>query len=191
MTVVIRHLQKSDLGPALEIERQANLTFFTVPGIGECQTLEPFAWRESDYLAAISQYKDRSRGTFDTRTLVAIRPEIAFDDLSGTQVALELVVGSMVYEIRDDGLEILRLSAVPGDDATRRLFVDHLRGICAKSRQRHFVRCTVSDGDWENLRFFVGLEWSRKLLPSFYEDGRDGWAIECDVAVKPPTANAR
>ena len=182
----IRHMTKADLGVCVELERQANLNLFTIPGIGECQALEPFAWRECDFLAAIRQYKSRSRGTNDTRALVAVATGNILDELSGTKVPLELVAGSMVYEIQDDGFEILRLSAVPADDTTRQLFIDHLLEACAKSTKRHSVRCYISDGDWETLRFFVRLGWQRKLLPSYFLDGRDGWLVQATVVAAPP-----
>jgi hypothetical protein len=71
-------MQKGDLSVAVEIERQANLHVFDVFGIGECQALEPFAWRECDYLAAIRQYRCKSRGMFDTRAYVAAPTRVSW-----------------------------------------------------------------------------------------------------------------
>ena len=108
------------------------------------------------------------------------------DQENDTVVDIQLVVGSMVFELQQEGFEILRQSAVVGDDRTRQAFVDHLVGLCAKSRNRHYVRCVISDGDWECLRRFVRLGWDRRLLPSFYADGRDAWHVQLDVVTSPP-----
>jgi hypothetical protein len=178
MNVLIRHMQKGDLPVAVALERQSNLYCFDVPPIGECQALEPFAWRECDFLAAIRQYKSRSIGTYDTRAYVAVS--------TIESIGIDLVVGSLVYEIQDDGLNILRLSAVVGDDRTRQAFIDKLIAMAQASRRRLRIGCYVSDGDWETLRFFVRLEWGRRLVPSFYPDGRDAWLVETRVVSSPP-----
>ena len=179
-------MQKTDLAIAVELERQANLVTFDVPGIGECQALEPFAWRDADYLAAIRQYRSRRRGMFDTRAYVGVTVMPLLDEQSGTQVEAEIITGSLVYEIQDDGLEILRVSAGPADDATRQAFTNHLVETCARSKKRHRLRCYISDGDWANLRFFVRLGWDRRLLPSFFPDNRDAWLVQHDVVGAPP-----
>lgn len=187
----VRHMMKADLLPVLEIERLANLLAFDVPGIGECTALPPFVWREQDFLDAIRQYRCRSKGTFDTRALVALTMSLR-DEQTATDVDIELVAGSMVYQIQQEGFQVLRLSAHPADDTVRQALIDTLVETCQASKRRHYVRYVVSDGDWENLRFFVRLGWDRRLLPSYYSDGRDGWVVETHVAVKPPpTANAR
>lgn len=109
MTVEVRHMQKPDLGIAVEIERMANAEYFEVPGVGECTALPPWAWQEQDYLDAIRRYRSRSNGTFDTRALVAVS-SMTLPDL----VPIDLVVGSMIYEVQQWGYEILRMSAHPG-----------------------------------------------------------------------------
>jgi hypothetical protein len=188
----IRHMQKIDLSVAVEIERQTHLLLFDVPGIGQCETVERFAWREADFLNAIRQYQNRAEGTHDRRAYVAIRTMMLPDPINGGDRQVELVVGSLVFEVQDDGFNVLRMSAVTGDNITREAFVDHLVGLCAKSRKRRYVRCVISDGDWECLRHFVRLGWDRRLLPSYFSDGRDGWLVETRVvnSAPPPQRNA-
>jgi hypothetical protein len=70
--VTIRHMMKADLATAVEIERQSNLVTFEVPGVGRCEALAPWAWAEHDFLSAVRQYRNRSKGTHDTRVLVAL-----------------------------------------------------------------------------------------------------------------------
>jgi hypothetical protein len=154
--------------------------------------LPPWAWSEKDYLEAIRSYRSRSRGTFDTRALVALTTITIRDEQTGTDINIQLVVGSMVYEIQQEGFEILRLSAVTGDDRTRQAFIDYLIASAQASKRRHRITCYVSDGDWETLRFFVRMGWDRRLLPSFYSDGRDAWLIETRVisSTPPPRRNA-
>jgi hypothetical protein len=42
---------------AVEIERQAYSKTFTIPGIGECFALEPYAWTEADFIKAIRTHE--------------------------------------------------------------------------------------------------------------------------------------
>jgi hypothetical protein len=179
-------MMKTDFLSAVEIERQSNLVTFEVPGVGECTALPPFAWREQDFLEAIRQYRNRSKGTHDTRALVALSAVTLRDEETGTDLDIQIVVGSMIYEIHQEAFEIVRLSAHPGDERTRSALIDKLIRTCQASKRRHRISCYVSDGDWETLRFFVRLGWERRLLPSYFPDGRDAWHVLHDVVAAPP-----
>jgi hypothetical protein len=99
---------------------------------------------------------------------------------------VELVLGSLVYRIHESGFEILRLSAVPGDERTRSAFVDFFVGLCCKPTRRKRITYYIADGDWENLRFFVSLGWERRLLRNHF-NGDD--ALLVSLATATPATN--
>lgn len=179
----VRHMMKGDLAMAVEIERLANLVTFEVPGVGPgpCEALPPWGWTERDFLDAISQYRSKKQLMHDTRTKVATVTERLRDEATSEETDVELVVGSLVYEIREKGFEILKLSAVPCDEEVRRALLDDVMATCGKSTKRRSLSCHISDGDWETLRFFVRIGWDRKLIPGHFEDGRDAWHVSTDV----------
>lgn len=156
MSITLRFMQKSDLPHVLGIEHY-----------------QPSPWKKSTYLRTIRQRHDESKGTFDTRALVA-------ETTSGP--GIPEVVGAMLYELADDGYRILRLVAVE-ELGTEVLdaFVGRLLARAERSATRKIVSMVVKDGDYSLLKFFQENGFSVTSLPDHF-DGVDGWLCQLSAS---------
>lgn len=181
----VRHMKKSEMAAAVEVENLTNTVRFNIPGIGECHGVQPWAWNENDYKTSIRQYRDKNKGMYDTRAKVAISIEKMHDELSSTEVDVEVVVGSLVYEIHDEGFEILKISAIDLDTWNRLL--NEMIDVVEASPKKNKLTYNVSDGDWVTLKRLMDLNWERKLVTNYFDCSsppRDAWRMSIEFEAK-------
>jgi hypothetical protein len=179
-----RWMEKRDLEAVVEIERLSHPMNFAIEDCKDTviETTQPWAWTSQDLVTVASEYENTVQGRNDTRIRVCEASIPLIDSKTNETFEVDIVVGAMCYEIMPDGFDIIMLSASPKatTDSVRRKLVDFIRSIAADSPKRRKLVAHVPDGDWTTLKFFQSLKWGKaKLLPYYYDDGRDAWYLEC------------
>jgi hypothetical protein len=180
--VAIRFMKQADVPDVLACEVAAHEYVDEDFGVPQ---LPVYAWTEQDILDAVRQYKSKLKKTDDTRALVmeAERQERGPDGLAVTKT---WVCGAFLYELRDDGYEVLLLTAHPDAPANaRREMVSSLVEKAKRSDTRRKVACYVPDGDYTTLKVFMSMGFSHKL--AYNPNGNDAWLCELSLSQKATT----
>jgi hypothetical protein len=173
--VNVRFLRDEDLDEVLRCEERL---LHADPDF-DVKQMPAYAWDRNDILEAVGQYRSQNLGTNDTRSFAA-EVLVERDDGTGLTEDVPWVCGAMVYEIQQDGYEILFFTAQTGVEG----FADHVRLAmllklstkAAHSEARKRLSVMVPDGDDETLRFFQNQGWDVKLRLN--PTGTDAWHCE-------------
>ena len=160
--VYVRFMQQDDIEEVLECEAKSHE--YTDPDFKVPQ-LPGYAWSRDDILAAVKNG--------DNRALVA---EILLPSVyeSGE---VSWVCGAMIFEIQQDGYEILLLTEHPdAPENIREALLDKLLSRAQKNEQRKRLSMVVPDGDYNTLGFLQKQGWTIKLVTNYWSN--DEWHCE-------------
>lgn len=161
----IRYIEKEDLEQVAHNEAVANYPYLD-PDF-DVMAVAHWAWTKGDFLSAIRQRRNYREGTYDTRTLVV-----------ETERDGEMkVVGAMVFELQEEGYEIVKFSVLPEFPDAQRELIKHITRRAQRSDIRNRITIHLRDGDWESIKFFQNQGWDVKLRPDYFEK-EDGWRCE-------------
>jgi hypothetical protein len=189
--ILLRTIHKSDLYPLLEAERLSHGVEFSIPEaplLGTVWGLQPWAWREKEFVEALSRYRRKLTHMADTRGYAAQLKIEMLDHRTGKKEAVCETVGGIIFERHEDGYEILLLTAHPekAPPHTRDVLVEKVLRRAEDSPTRTKVRVYVPDGDWESVKFYQRLWGNPKLVRGHYGDGDDAWFFEYQAAEELP-----
>jgi hypothetical protein len=177
--VAIRFMEQADLPEVVACEVKSHEYLdedFNVP------QLPVYAWTEQDIVDTVRQYKSKLKKTDDTRALVAVveRQEAGPDGLSVTK---NWVCGAFLYELREDGYEVLLLTAHPeAPPNARKEMIGSLVERAKRSDVRRKLTTYVPDGDYGTLKLFMSMGFSHKL--AYNPGGNDAWFCELKLSQK-------
>jgi hypothetical protein len=137
----------------------------------EHMQLRDWAWSKTDFEKAIEQYKSHTKGTNDTRARVAVQE---------LQDGTEQICGACVFELQDEGYEILILTVNPKvkDPAlVQETLVGDIMSRGEKHPKRKKILVYVPDGDYVTLAFF--MKWGYNVKPV-----GDNWFCEKGIPAK-------
>jgi len=158
---------------------------------GTYEVLEPWAWTESKICEAVSRFTDRAGLMNDTRAWVAQIETKELDPRTGKKESVWPVCGGMIYELQENGYEILllncnvELTPLDGNPGAFEVLSTLLNVVLEKAKKspaRTKVSIHIPDGYWTMIRFFMSLKWKPQRKDSYWEDGNDSWYFEFETS---------
>jgi hypothetical protein len=190
--VTVRFIKEPDLSAVVECERASHE--YADPDFGT-PALPAYAWGMGDLVAGIGQYKSKLKRQNDTRTQVAeVQRKVTRNGLTSTE---NWVCGAQVYELGEDGYNVILFTAHPAAPPEVRVrMLGELLGRAERSEKRKKVTLRVPDGDYRTVRFLQERGAKISLQPSKVSSalgGNDEWVCEFEAgrprkAVRPSMA---
>ena len=190
----VTRLEKSHVPALAQAERTMCVRTLEYPADAEISgtydVLEPWAWTEAMIIEAASRFADKKGLVKDTRSWVARVDTKQEDPRSGKQESTWPVAGGLIYEIHDDGYEILLLTVnlemvkdvVGARFGPYEVLSDLVNIVLDKARgseKRKRASIHIPDGHWMLVRLFMSIGWGKPTRKDrFFVDGNDAWYFE-------------